>query len=1505
MTVVSERSSPDGIDASIGKDHTSRRRTATKNVSYNEKEADVALAKKIKQLEKAKTLKSKSEKGDTAKKNGINKKSQKGKKLQKSGFKYQSFLQDKNTSWNFIPSLPTSLRKYARFSTTLDIDEMTVDVSKQLLISVSSTVLKQNEHIFMISEPPGEPYYVGRIVEFVPRKEFRSFITGSLHTVTTFPAKFFQLKMNWYYRPRDIQERTNTTSSRMLYASLHNDVCPISSYRGKCNVKFQKEFTTSDELAEFVSKPNCFYFNQLFDRFTLKYYQLERTDQLATRVGLDVQYFKVLSKKFPYIFYEEKFPLDSLLQKYICGKRIEDRDWDLRCGECREWCQSSSSIRCDDCGASIHLWCMDPPLEKKPAKSVIWICSNCVDTQNNEKSATKDKEWEMITTSIQKLTEKLESSADLRVNKENWWFQYLGEDMCNHLAEPLFDDYIAPFPWKKSRVSSQKGQWSNCSQVWKPEPYSDAPDERGGSESVENLWILKDEKITDDNLNEYVRKCQAAIPASLGVQPEACNFMDLILNLLMDNDFDPEISFQKALQAVTRGSLKEPTLSSEEISKFEEGVKLYGSELHPVCKHVGTQPMSMIVRYYYHWKKTANGRRIWGNFKGRAKNRKKQNNKESMTNKVSDIEKDDRDAKRIVKKKNQSTEMWKHIDDSSFDSEQISNVKKCFQCMFCSLDYSPLWYRVTGGSEDDHVHLRLTTGVNEKVSNGETAQSIKGDQGNGRLNALCIRCARMWRRYGVRWSSPTDVLKQLHGNSSSSLQIAITELLEQNDEQVVVHCSTKQVFSKNLEWELVIDAESIIKQRYTATKNPEHLQKMKRNTLSSQAQMNKSVKKLVDLDSMNPERLKQSLVGYISNAEAQIKRKEEKKLKREKERELQEQLISEAHMKKSYKQQELAKKDVDVSSPEIKSQMNESATKQPITPYRNSSVIKKLMPNGEFSVNIEFEPPNIVSNASLTVTPDFSTIKFSDAIVASLRQERDKYKAMEDESFESERKRKKPSPNHSGQNSRFAFNENNIPVVKPFDSPAFELIQMYNNVSPTYSHKVITGRGAKTRHTQKSGDNTLSQATVESHSQMHTQPFPDHKGSILKSDKNLCRACLSHFNYEAPDELSCSNCGMNVHPSCYGIQSNTPNCGTMRGKLWLCDPCSNDRNPIISTNYQCVLCDNRDSMNESTKKTATNSIPYAKKCTANGLWCHILCAIFGDSTKFANLETKQPIIDTECTLSKQNDITCQICNLSGGLIVQCQCCEDKFHPICSADTEGFSLGFRKNLITAMTTPYEVTFMEDQNVYAAKPAIFCPKHSNNPEYVSFNYRIKYSNILLLELFIRKQKSDPQLGTSSFVQLCVYEHKHLETLLSQGEGSSDINESATSTPIPTVQTLESSSRVGQQLLSLLKVKNELQSIPEELKREREVELPIQPPRVLSSQLISSIDTSFMNPVLDKGHAKHTQQKETKRIRNKKTNKFEVKIEDAPRPMSSIVVQSPTLIANKENGIITENS
>ena len=182
-----------------------RRREAAKNVNYNEMEIDTKLVQQIQIAEKsgAKTKGSNSQTPRNCKRT-----SNPASRNEK--FKYQKFLHDKNTCWNFIPTLPPSFRKNSRFSNILDLDDAMIDLKKMSLFNTESVLLSANDTIYMISEPAGEPYYIGRVVNFVSKPEFSNTIHEAIKTTSVFPAKFFQVRMNWFYRPRDIQEHVNT-----------------------------------------------------------------------------------------------------------------------------------------------------------------------------------------------------------------------------------------------------------------------------------------------------------------------------------------------------------------------------------------------------------------------------------------------------------------------------------------------------------------------------------------------------------------------------------------------------------------------------------------------------------------------------------------------------------------------------------------------------------------------------------------------------------------------------------------------------------------------------------------------------------------------------------------------------------------------------------------------------------------------------------------------------------------------------------------------------------------------------------------------------------------------------------------------------------------------------------------------------------------------------------------------------------------------------------------------
>lgn len=69
------------------------------------------------------------------------------------------------------------------------------------------------DQIYLVCEPPGDPYYLARIMEF-------------LHVDNILSQPVDALRVNWYLRPRDIPRKIN--DYRMVYATMQTQTCPIS-----------------------------------------------------------------------------------------------------------------------------------------------------------------------------------------------------------------------------------------------------------------------------------------------------------------------------------------------------------------------------------------------------------------------------------------------------------------------------------------------------------------------------------------------------------------------------------------------------------------------------------------------------------------------------------------------------------------------------------------------------------------------------------------------------------------------------------------------------------------------------------------------------------------------------------------------------------------------------------------------------------------------------------------------------------------------------------------------------------------------------------------------------------------------------------------------------------------------------------------------------------------------------------------------------------------------------
>ncbi|KAI9734225.1 MAG: putative PHD type zinc finger protein with BAH domain-containing protein [Cirrosporium novae-zelandiae] len=657
------------------------------------------------------------------------------------------------------------------------------------------TVLAINDHVYLICEPPGEPYYLGRIMEFI-------------HAHNDHAQPIDSVRVNWYYRPRDIQ--LTKTDTRLVYATMHSDVCPLSSLRGKCRIMHKSDIPSIDEYRK---SRDCFWYERMFDRYIHRHYEVIPTSQV---INVPENVKQVLRARWKFVVVEVGHGKDLTSAAKTCKR-------------CQTFCSKNDSVDCAVCHNTYHMNCVSPPLLRKPQRGFAWSCGPCSRAQERKLEARNtprlgdapaDDEDEIMeeeeedanapgdSTGRSTPATKFEpgpATAEQIEQTKQWPYRYLG--MHCRVEDALdYDDRIYP------RASSRLGPRHQANvQVWhghpveyvKPaeskrkymknnkkdsklskevlaaieadklakekrpkwvmdEPHgyvrrgedhpNDSPEctaraifkmpevgepsSRGGDDSDTDkpkMDFETREKLVDDYMKR-VRELSGAV----GVTDFNTNFLTKAIELLYKNNYNVEESLEQVAVLHKRKDLREPELNKEEIKRFEEGVKLYGSELWPIAKHVRTVKHADIVRFYYMWKKTERGREIWGNHEGRRKN-KKMENSSKLVDDVADEQ-----------------------DDSAFDNRKAVEKKRGFRCKFCSTKKSKCWRRAPG------------TVPGTTVPDNSKSGKEKGGQA---LVALCLRCAELWRKYGVQWEDMDEVAKKVAAGGGRAWKRKIDEEL--------------------------------------------------------------------------------------------------------------------------------------------------------------------------------------------------------------------------------------------------------------------------------------------------------------------------------------------------------------------------------------------------------------------------------------------------------------------------------------------------------------------------------------------------------------------------------------------------------------------------------------------------------------------------------------------------------------------------------------------------------
>ncbi|KAI7894371.1 BAH domain-containing protein [Mucor mucedo] len=589
----------------------------------------------------------------------------------------------------------------------------------------NGTTVHINDYVYLTPEHLGEPYYIGRVMEFC----------------TSTKRKGLQARIAWFNRPKDVINRKSADPC-LLVATMHSDINPVSSIRGKCTVT-HKYYV--QQIDQYRKQQDNFYYNQLYDRYIQRVYDVVPCETVQ---NLPMDTLEALKQRYQFIVVEQGKAADLTVAR-------------RNCCVCQEWCQSAVSVKCAGCQKSYHMSCLNPPLVRKPSKGFAWQCAFCTrqevlaDSSSSQSpmsigrdtppirpspdldhppSKSELKRQTRATRSQASLISTSSSSAKLTIQQSQptqeiklkapkkapknqqikmthmWPFRYFG--INTNIGDILdVDDRI--YPRAKSRIGvryqASVPEWDQCqspttsdSLSFKSKKKMDkkksnkrsveaSPDAepmdvdetaetptiptRGGDDTVTCIYrpgILDNEQI-DDYMSQ-VKELK-----NIPLAPHSSDLMDRALLELENHDYHTDKAFETMTELSGADFVHEVEWTQKEMDAFEQSIREHGHDLNFAKSIVQTKSMADIVRYFYQWKKTERYETVY-----------------------SDWTKIYRPLKKFKKfPRSQIVESKQDDQYLQVDSEEESDptivpratYTKPYQCMNCLTDESKIWRR--------------------------------------------------------------------------------------------------------------------------------------------------------------------------------------------------------------------------------------------------------------------------------------------------------------------------------------------------------------------------------------------------------------------------------------------------------------------------------------------------------------------------------------------------------------------------------------------------------------------------------------------------------------------------------------------------------------------------------------------------------------------------------------------------------------------------------------------
>ena len=605
------------------------------------------------------------------------------------------------------------------------------------------------------------------------------------------------VRVNWYYRPKDIGRRVQDT--RVVFASMHSDTCPLASLRGKCNIQ---HLTTVIDLDNYRQQKNCFWFDKLYDRYMHRYYEVVPTSKV---VNVPPRVKEVLDTRWKFVLIE-------------VGRGRDLTAASKRCVRCEQFAANHDSVDCAVCKNTYHMRCVRPPLLKKPARGFAWACAACSrkqelrlearntptlseSAQTGDDDLMEEEEDEVPATHDTRESslapEPHPSPTAAQIAQANLWpWRYLG--VHSRVEDALdYDDRIYP------RASSRLGPRHQANiNVWHGRPVELVKTSEIKKKYLKHVGSKKDGKMTKDTLAALEADKDSKLKRPKWVMDEPFGYVhrgeDEPIESKGKKEYTAQLTFKMPDPSkFTERGLDDATQSASPRDMVDE----YMRRVKPIAEQYDlfdwqtdfmTKAVEKLQENDYDIEKALLAMK---SLSRRADLKMPDLNREEIKRFEEGVQKYGSELhavarhvggnikeSRIVrfyygwKKTERGKQIWGNYegrkskkeskraaadgtgklvddvaddaDDSAFDSGKAAVKKRGFVCKFCDIGTSRQWRRAP------------MTAPGTLVPRDQASKNSK-DRSNWLTVALCGRCAYLWRRYAIQYESIEEISKKI------------------------------------------------------------------------------------------------------------------------------------------------------------------------------------------------------------------------------------------------------------------------------------------------------------------------------------------------------------------------------------------------------------------------------------------------------------------------------------------------------------------------------------------------------------------------------------------------------------------------------------------------------------------------------------------------------------------------------------------------------------------------